>query len=149
MIKRLFQILGSVILVGFLLLAVAMVYSTSKGYMRWYFRVSGRVTVDGNATSGYLHANTQRTLLMLTRTDASRPETYLVTLEGDQAVIDCGQWHPIRFIPFPVGHLNPPCSVFTVEPTKVADAPVSKTLVRRRQSVEFSTSSGKKIKAEW
>ncbi len=149
MIKRLFRSLGCAILAGILLVAVAMVYSTAKGYARWYFRVNGQVTVNGIATSGYLHANTQRTLLMLTRTDGSRPETYLVALEGEKMVIDCGEWHPVRFIPFLVGHMNPPCSAFSSDSTRVVDAPIPKTLVLARRSVEFTTYSGKKIKAQW
>ena len=149
MTKRLFRVLGSAILAGILVLAVAMVYSTAKGYLRWYFRVNGQLTVDGRETSGYLHVNTQRTLLMLTRTDGSRPETYLVALEGEKMVIDCGEWHPVRFIPFPVGHLNPPCSAFSSDSTRVVDAPIPRTLLLGRRSVEFTTSSGKKIKAQW
>lgn len=148
-IKRIFQILGVLILAGALLMAAGAIHSSAKGYWKWYFRVNGRVIVDGAATSGYLHANTQRTLLMVTRTDGSRPETYLVTLEGEKMVIDCGEWHPVRFVPFPVGDVNPPCSDFTVDPAKVVDAPLAKSLVREKTSVGFSTSSGKKIKAEW
>lgn len=137
------------ILVAVLVLALAMIYSTARGYMKWYFRVNGQITVDGHATSGYMHANTERTLLILTRTDQSRPETYLVALEHGKGIIDCGQWHPIRFVPFPVRDVNPPCSGFVVDPAMVIDAPVPNSLILGRRSVEFSTSSGKKIKAEW
>lgn len=148
-IKRLFQILGSVALMGILLIAGALIYSTVKGYTTWYFRVNGKVTVDGRATSGYMHANTQRTLMLLTRTDQVKPETYLVALEPGQGIVDCGPWHPIRFIPFPTGAVNPPCSTLGVDPATVVDAPLAKSLVLRRRSVEFSTSSGRKIVAEW
>jgi hypothetical protein len=137
------------VFVGILLIAAAMIYSTVKGYTKWYFRVNGEITVDGHATSGYMHANTQRTMLLLTRTDQSRPETYLVSLEHGKGVIACGLWHPIRFIPFPVGDVNPPCSAFVVNPATIIDAPVPKSLVLGRRSAEFSTSSGRKIKAEW
>jgi len=146
--KRLFRFLGSLIFLA-LLLAGAMWYSTAKGYTTWYFRVSGQVTVDGHNTSGYLHANTERTLLLLTRTDEAKPETYLISLVHRKLIFDCGGWHPIRFFPMPIGDLNPPCSFFTVDPAKVVDAPVSATLVLSRRSVEFSTASGKKVKAEW
>ena len=148
-IKKLFQILGSVAFMGILLIAGAVIYSTVKGYTTWYFRVNGKITVDGHSTSGYMHANTQRTLLLLTRTDQVQPETYLVALEHGKGIVDCGQWHPIRFIPFPIGDVNPPCSAFVVDPATVLDAPLTKSLVLRRRSVEFSTSSGRKIIAEW
>jgi hypothetical protein len=146
--KRLLRILGSLVLVGILLLASAMLYSTLKGYMTWYFRVNGRVTVDGHDTTGYLHANTQRTILLVTRTDGGRPETYLVPLSYGNEVIDCGKWHPMRFLPAIIGDVNPPCFFFT-DPSEVADAPDDSTLVRGRRSVEFSTASGRKVKAEW
>jgi len=138
-----------VVLVAVSITAFAIWDSVAKGYTTWYFRVNGRVTVDGHKTTGYMHANTQRTVLLLTRTDGRRPETYLVSLGDEKAILDCGKWHPTRFLPFPIGHVNPPCSIFTVEPADVADAPVSATLVRERRSIEFSTASGKKVKAEW
>ncbi len=147
--KTLFRSLSSLIFLVVLLLAGAMRYSTAKGYTTWYFRVSGQVTVDGHNTSGYMHANTERTLLLLTRTDETKPETYLISLVDRKLIFDCGKWHPIRFFPMPIGDLNPPCSFFTVDPVQVVDAPVSATLVLGRKSIEFSTASGKKVKAEW
>jgi hypothetical protein len=146
--KKLFSILFWFVFVGLIVAAAAMLYSTERGYMTWYFRVNGRVTVDGQPTSGYLHANTQKTILLLTRTDASRPETDLMPLDPHQPMLDCGEWHPIRFLPMAVGDLNPPCSGFT-DPARVHDPPVGKTLVRAPRSVEFSTVSGRKIKGEW
>jgi hypothetical protein len=145
--KRLLRFLGWVIFVGALLAIGGMIYSTQSGYTTWYLRVNGQVTVDGRKTTGYLHANTQRTLLLLTRTDDSRRQTYLIPVDGKK-IFDCGGWHPIRFLPMAVGDLNPPCSVFT-DPAPVTDAPIDSTLIRGRRSVEFSTASGKKIKAEW
>jgi hypothetical protein len=147
--KRLTQILGSLILITILFLAGAMLYSTLKGYTTWYFPVNGQVTTDGRETGGYMHANPQRTLLLLTRTDGSRPETYLVSLRDDKGILDCGGFHPTRFFPIPIGDVNPPCSAFTVDPAKIIDAPLSMTLVRGQRSVEFSTVSSKKVKAEW
>jgi hypothetical protein len=147
--RALIRVGGSVVFACGLLLAFLLVYSTVKGYMTWYFRVNGQVTVDGHKTTGYMHANTARTILLVTRTDGSRPETYLVSLRDDKAVLDCGQWNPVRFLPFPIGDVSPPCSVFTVDPAKVIDAPVAATLVRRRTSVEFTTASGKKVRAEF
>jgi len=151
--KTLLDILGSLVvvavLIAVLIVAGAIWYSAAKGYTTWYFRVDGQVTVDGHETTGYMHANTQKTILLLTRTDDGRAETYLVSLGDEKAILDCGKWHPTRFLPFPIGHVNPPCSMFAVEPADVADAPVSATLVRKQTSVEFTTASGKKVKAEW
>jgi len=147
--KTVLRILSSLVLIAVLLMAGAMLYSTWRGYMTWCFRVNGQVTVDGHRTTGYMHANTRKTILLLTRTDGSRPETYLVSLGDEQAILDCGKWHPTRFLPFSVSHVNPPCSAFTVEPADVADPPVAATLVRDRRSIEFSTASGKKIRAEF
>jgi len=147
--RKLFRILSSLVFAIITLLAGAILYSTVKGYTTWYFRVNGQVTVDGRGTSGYMHVNTQRTLLLITRTDGTEPETYLVSIVGLMRISDCGEWHPIRFLPVPIGHLNQPCSVFTADPTKVADAPVSATLAGGGGSIEFSTVSGKHVKAEW
>jgi hypothetical protein len=146
--KKLLRIVGGLSLAGVLVVAGAVLYSTVRGSMTWYFRVNGRVTVDGHKTTGYMHANTQRTILLLTRTDGGRPETYLVPLGERRAIFDCGDWHPVRFLPIAIGDLSPACSPFT-DPAKVVDAPIDKTLVRGRRSVEFSTASGKKVKAEW
>ena len=144
------QILGWLIFVSILLVVgAAVVYPTAKGHMKWYFRVNGQVTVDGHETGGYMHANTDRTILLVTRTDGIRPETYLVSLGNEKAVLDCGEWHPIRLLAFPVTDVNPPCSAVTVDSSRIVDAPVAATLVRRSRSVEFSTASGKNVKAEW
>jgi hypothetical protein len=63
-------------------------------------------------------------------------------------MLDCGEWHPIRFLPMAVRDANPPCSGFT-DPARIHDPPVGKTLVRTPRSVEFSTASGKRVKGEW
>lgn len=147
--KRLVQIFGWGVFVGVLLLAGVLLYSTASGQLTWYFRVNGQVMVDGQETTGYLHANMQKTLLMLTRTDDARPETYLVSLGDERAVLDCGEWRAIRFLPFPVGDVSPPCSTSTVAPAKFLDPPVAATRVRAARSVEFSTASGKKVRGEW
>ena len=147
--RKAFGIFGRLVLLAAVLIAVAVAYSTARGYTIWYFRVSGSVTVDGHNTGGYMHANTQKTVLLITRTDGSRPETYLVPVEAGKFMIDCGEWHPMRFLPFPIRELNPPCSGFKVKPESVMDPPVDATLIRSRRSVEFSTASGKKVKAEW
>ena len=145
--KKLLRVIGWLFALVVIVIAFAMVHSTANGYIRWYFRVGGTVTVDGRKT-GYLHANTTRTMLLVTRTDESRPETYLVPLPDRRFITDCGDWHPIRFLPMPIGDINPPCSIFT-DPATVQDAPVNSTLSTSRRSIEFLTASGKRIKAEW
>jgi hypothetical protein len=146
--KRLLSILFWFVFLCVLVFAGALLYSTRRGRTTWYFRVNGQVNIDGHPTSGYLHANTQKTNLLLTRTDESSAETYLVPLEAGKLVVDCAEWHPIRFLPMPVSELKPPCSAFNDSST-VRDAPIETTVVRSRRSVEFSTASGKKIKGEW
>jgi hypothetical protein len=147
--EKLLHVLGQVLFVGIVLFAVAVVYSTMKGYMTWYFRVDGQVAVDGKKTSGYMHANTEQTVLLITRTDSKRLETYLVSAKEGPPIMDCGGWHPVRFLPFPVGRAGPPCAAVAADPTKVADAPVVAGHVRSRRSIEFSTASGKRVKAAW
>lgn len=143
-----FVVLGRLIILTTVLGAVAVVYSTAKGHTIWFFRVNGWVTVDGRQTSGYMHANTKRTALLVTRTDHGRPETYLVPLQDSDFIVDCGNWHPIRFFPVAVGDVNPPCSGYDT-PVGVRDAPAYRSLITSRRSVEFSTASGKKVKAQW
>jgi hypothetical protein len=147
--KKLLRALGAIAFLGLLLVAGSLAYSTWRGYIGWYFRVNGQVVVDGRATSGYLHANSEKSILLLTRTDDSRPETYLVSLGPAKTVFDCGEWHPLRFLPFPVRDVNPPCTVFTVDSTKVHDPPTAATPTTSRNFIEFTTASGKKVRAQW
>jgi hypothetical protein len=147
--KKLLRALGAIVFLGLLFVGGSLAYSTWRGYTRWYFRVNGKVVVNGRQTSGYLHANTDKTLLMLTRTDEARPETYLISLGTTKRVFDCGEWHPLHFLPSPVGDVNPPCTAFTVDPTKVHDPPTAATPTTGRNFIEFSTASGKKVRAQW
>jgi|SRR5579863_9946259 len=149
--RKLLRALGAVVGLTFLLFVVSVTSSTLRGYRRWYFRVNGQVLVDGRATSGYLHANTEKTLLMLTRTDDSQPETYLISLvrESKAGVLDCGEFHPPRFLPFPVRHVNPPCVFFGEEPRKFQDPALTATLTTGRHYIEFTTASGKKVRGQW
>jgi len=141
------RILGQLILAGAIVFAVAIAYSTAKGYTTWFFRVNGSVTVDRHPTSGYMHTNAHRTILLVTRTDGSRPETYLVPLSDSKLILDCGAWHPVRFLPNPVGDLNPLC--MDVKSADVIDAPANTSVVRAGRSIQFTTASGKKVKAEF
>ncbi|HYM76567.1 MAG TPA: hypothetical protein VE377_11370 [Candidatus Dormibacteraeota bacterium] len=145
--KPLLRVLGRIALLTLLLVVASIVYSTWRGYTHWYFRVDGQVLVNGQTTAGYLHTDTDKTLLLVTRTDDSRPETYLISL-GQKTVLDCGEWHPLRFLPFPVGHVNPPCTTLTVDPSKVHDPPAT-GVTTGRNFIEFSTRSGKKVRGQW
>lgn len=145
---RLLRVFACLVCLTLLLIAAGLAYSTAKGYLTWCFRVNGIVSVNGIKNSGYLHANTKRTFLLLTRTDKSRRETYLVPLQGSRWIVDCGDWHPTQFLPVLIGDVDPPCSGYDT-PTGVADTPKSQTLITHSHSVEFSTISGKKIRAEW
>src|SRR5579872_7207633 len=147
--NKVLRVLGRIVLVALLFAVGAIAYSTWSGHTRWYFRVSGQVLVDGHETTGYMHANTDKTLLLVTRTDEARPETYLVFLGATHRVLDCGEWHPLRFLPFPVGDVNPPCTVSIVDPAKVHDRPASANVTTGRNFIEFSSKSGKKVRAQW
>jgi len=125
----------------------AFVYPTTHGYMRWWFESSASVTVDA---SGYAHINSDHSAIIITRTDSSPKQSYLVSLSGQRALIYCGQWHAPRLIAFPIGHVNPPCSALgNVEELTRADSPVLSTLVVRPRSVEFKTAHGKTVSASW
>ena len=146
--KKVFRIVGFIVLAALLLGAFGLLYSTVKGSTTWYFRVNGQVLVDGRQTSGYMHANADRTILLITRTDGAKAETYLVPVADRAAVLDCGDWRLVRFVPNPVEGTNPPCSG-VADSAKTSDAPISSTLIREGKFVSFSTASGKKIKAQW
>ena len=145
---KVLRIVSSIALPALLLGAFALLYSTAKGSTTWFVRVNGQVFVDDRPTSGYIHANTDRTILLVTRTDGKEAETYLVPVTDRAAILDCGEWSPVRFIPNPVRDVNPPCSP-DADTTKTSDAPISSTLVREGRFVSFSTATGKKIKAQW
>src|SRR5580765_7363032 len=100
--RNLFRALGLIAFLALLVIVGSIAYSTWRGYTRWYFRVDGHVVVNGHETNGYMHANTDKTLLLVTRTDDSKPETYLVWLGPTKTVTDCGEWHPLRFLPVPI-----------------------------------------------
>jgi hypothetical protein len=147
--KKLLRTLGVILFAGLLFAVGSLAYSTWRGHISWYFRVDGQVVVNGRETSGYLHANSQKTILLLTRTDDSRPETYLISLGPTRTILDCGAWHPLRFLPFPVGNVNLPCTASTIDPAKVRDPPDTATVTSGRDFIEFSTASGKKVRGQW
>jgi hypothetical protein len=145
-LKKLAKLLGLLLIIGAVVVVVILVHSTMAGTTQWFFRVNGHVTINGRETSGYMHANTLRTFLFVTTTDGRKPETYVVPLIRIK-MWDCGNWHPIRFLPTPTGAWHP-CNL-PADPAEVVDPPLPKTLVCRQRSVEFTTSSGRKVRAEW
>ena len=147
--RKIFGTGGSIALAGLLLGVFALLYSTVMGSTTWYFRINGEVLVDGRPTTGYMQANAGRTILLITRTDGTNAETYLVPVAAGKPILDCGEWHPIRFFPNVVGALNSRCSATNIKPADLQDFPVTRSLVRTARSIEFLTASGKKVKAVW
>src|SRR5205085_6957978 len=94
-----------------LVLAVTLTYSTARGYTSWWFGLSGRVTVDG-VPNGYMHRIAMNSAVIITRTDLSPRQSYLVGLSGKKSLIHCGEWHAPRLPAFPIGDVNPPCNIF-------------------------------------
>ena len=132
-----------------LLFASGLSYSTANGYMSWWFWSSGLVTVDGSR-HGYIHLNKRHSAVIITRTDSKPRQSYLVALSGRKWMVLCGDWHAPQVPAFPIGHLNPPCSIFSNSadlPT--ADNPVGATLKSEPRSVQFQTVQGHTISAAW
>jgi len=132
-----------------LLLVIGLAYSTVQGYTTWWFRRTGLVTVDG-VPNGYLHRNSKRSAVIITRSDLSPKQSYLVDLSGSKFLLHCGEWHAPRVPAFPIGDLSSPCSIFNNGTDMVtADNPLFSTLVVRPNAVEFSTTQGRKVAASW
>jgi hypothetical protein len=132
-----------------LLIAIVLAYSTAKGYTIWWFRANGSVKVNG-VSSGYLHKELSGRAWIVTRTDSRPSQSYLVSLNGSEHMIYCGDWHAPRFPVFPFGDVNPPCVGFlTDSEIQKADLPHSSTLSVKPGVIEFSTMSGKKVTASW
>jgi hypothetical protein len=133
-----------------LLIGAGLSYSTTHGYMSWWFWSSrGSVAVDGTR-HGYIHINKQHSAVIITRTDSGPNQSYLVELSPRKWVIHCGEWHAPRFPAFPIGDVNPPCSFFTNgADLPTADNPVEGTLNAGPRSVEFQTMQGRKVSASW
>jgi hypothetical protein len=130
-------------------LTLPFIYSTTHGYTTWWFWRNATVTVNGNP-NGFLHRPLNGSVLILTRTDTSPHQSYLMSLTGTKFLIHCGEWSAPRWPVFPVGDVNPPCSAFSNgadDPR--ADNPVFATFTVRSNSVEFTTTSGKHVKASW
>jgi hypothetical protein len=148
--RRLLKVVGVAVLVFLLLIAVAVAYSTMNGYTRWWVPVAtGNVAVNG-VRSGYLHRNSRHSAVIITRTDVSPAQSYLVGFSEHPLLIHCARWHAPRFFAFPIGDVSPPCSGFSDGwNLPEADNPKLSTLKLTAESVEFYTMPGKKVTASW
>ncbi len=139
----------SIALVGIAVLAIPFAYSTLHGYMTWWFWRKAAVTVNGRL-DGFLHQRLDNAAVIITRTDTSPHQSYLVTLSRRKFLIRCGEWSARKFVAFPIGDVNPPCSVFSNgADDSNADNGVFTTLLVQGNSVAFTTTSGKRIAAIW
>jgi hypothetical protein len=147
--KLALKAVGLLLFVFALLIAAGLTYSTTHGYMGWWFCSSGSVVIDGSR-HGYMHINKQRSAVIITRTDSNPHQSYLVTLSGRKWMIHCGEWHAPRLPAFPIGDVNPPCSIFSNgADLPTADNPIVDTLKTEPRSMEFQTMQGRKVSASW
>jgi hypothetical protein len=85
------------LLAGALLIffALAMVYSTAKGYTAWFLRIPDAViTVNGARAKGWLHSSRNGRAIFFTLGDPAKPETYDLIFgpNGKGQVLGCGTW---------------------------------------------------------
>jgi hypothetical protein len=132
-----------------LVIALALTYSTAHGYMTWWVWSRGSVSVRG-VSSGYLHVNWKHPMVIITRTDLHPSQSYLVWIGEKNTLIHCGEWHAPRVPVFPIGDVNPPCSIFSNrDDMPSADDPVASTLTARPGFVKFQTVQGNRVVASW
>ena len=147
--KLALKVAGLLLFTFVLLIAAGLTYSTLQGYATWWFWSSGSVAVDGSR-HGYMHINKQNSAVIITRTDSSPRQSYLVALSGRKWMIHCGEWHAPRLPAFPIGDVNPPCSIFSNgAELPTADNPIVGTLKAGPHSIEFQTMQGRRVSASW
>ena len=123
--------------------AMALAYSTSKGYTQWFFRVRHAVvTVNGMRSEGWLHRTRDGDGMFLTEHSSGRSATYDLVFSdsGNGYVLSCGTWVAPRWPAIPAGDLNPPCFLM---------GSAGQELTRGTNSVSFTTRDGRKIRADW
>lgn len=143
------KVAGLLVFAFALLVGADLTYSTIHGYMIWWLWSMGPVAVDGSR-QGYIHINREHSAAIITRTDCHPPQSYLVALARKHWIIHCGKWQAPQFPAFPIGDVNPPCSIFSNGaglPT--ADDPIIDTLKVGPRSVEFHTIRGHRVSASW
>jgi hypothetical protein len=106
--------------------ALAVLYSTAKGYTSWYWRNSHAVVlVDGRQVSGYVHRSVRK--IILTRRDLAKPRSYWIDTTPPSTARPhyCGSWSAPNFFVFVVGDLNMPCMGLTgIESTQKPRKPL-------------------------
>ena len=123
--------------------AMALAYSTAKGYTSWFFRVRHAVvTVNGTRSEGWLHRTRDGNVMFLTEHSSGRSATYdlVFTDSGNGYGLSCGTWVAPRWPAIPVGDLNPPCFLL---------GSAGHNLTRGTNSVSFTTLDGRKLQADW
>ena len=123
--------------------AMALAYSTAKGYTSWFVRVwHPIITVNGIRSEGWLHRTRDGNGIFLTEHNSSRSVTYdlIFTDSGNGFVLSCGAWVAPRWPAIPVGDVSPPCSFLGY---------AGHSLTRGTNSVSFTTLEGRKLQADW
>jgi hypothetical protein len=130
-VKTLLKLVGSGLFILGLMVAAGLIYSTSHGYMQWWFRSGGYVAVNG-VRGGYVHRNRDNSAVIIRRMDVYPNQSYLIWLGDKRHLTHCGEWHAPRFPAFPIGDVNPPCWFFSKSADMSnADDAVSSTLTAR------------------
>jgi hypothetical protein len=146
---KLVKVGGLLLFAWVLFFAAGLTYSTTHGYMSWWFLASGPVIVDGSR-HGYIHLNKRHSAVIITRTDSKPRHSYMAALSEQKWIVLCGEWHAPQVPAFPIGDVNPPCSIFdNSADLPTADIPIIATLKAGPRSVQFQTIQGHTISASW
>jgi hypothetical protein len=127
----------------FVFAAVALAYSTAKGYTAWFFRVWHPVIrVDGICSDGWLHKTRNGKVIFFTEHSSRRSVTYelVLTDSGNGHVLNCGAWVAPRWPTIPIGDVNTPCAF---------EGYAGQDLTGGPNSVSFSTLDGRRLEAHW
>jgi hypothetical protein len=127
----------------FAFVALAMAYSTAKGYTVWFIKIPHAViTVNGRQTTGWLHEAHNGNTIFFTRSDSSKPETYDLVFanEGNGQVLSCGAWVASRLPLIAIGDVNPPCFF---------EGSAGRGLTKGPRSIAFTTNEGARVEARW
>lgn len=147
-VRRAVKLFGRGLLAFLLLVILAVGYSTTQRHATWWRRVPNAAIAVNGIRAGYLHQNCTHSRVIITRTDLSPPQSYLVDISDRRWLIHCGDWHAPKFVIFPIGHVNAPCSIFGNDSPRADHAEFS-TLVVHPGFIEFSTVQGKHVTASW
>jgi len=127
----------------FAFVALAMAYSTAKGYTVWFIKIPHAVvTVNGRQTKGWLHEANKGNTIFFTRADSSKRQTYDLVFahEGNGRVLSCGEWVASRLPLIAIVDVNPPCFF---------EGSAGHGLTKGPRSSAFTTNDGARIEAHW